>query len=72
MHSDQALLEEIQKKREKMIHLAQKTGFTSEETIRCSHELDQLIYEYQISSTAAYKQLQNYAIRLWTLLAIVA
>ncbi|MDZ5470540.1 aspartyl-phosphate phosphatase Spo0E family protein [Bacillus sp. 31A1R] len=41
------LLEEIQEKREKMINSAQKSGFTSEDTIRYSQELDKLIFEYQ-------------------------
>ncbi|WP_257959003.1 aspartyl-phosphate phosphatase Spo0E family protein [Bacillus sp. V3-13] len=42
------LLEEIQRKRQCMIESATRNGFTSEETIRCSEELDQLIYQYQI------------------------
>lgn len=45
--SQLALLKEIDRKREEMVSVAQQTGFTSEETVRCSQELDKLIYEYQ-------------------------
>ncbi len=41
------LLTEIQQKREKMIETAKKNGMASQETVRCSQELDQLIFEYQ-------------------------
>lgn len=41
------LLDEIQIKREVMIDSAKINGFTSEDTIRYSQELDKLIYEYQ-------------------------
>lgn len=41
------ILNEIQKKREKMIETAKNKGYTNVETIRYSQELDQLIYEYQ-------------------------
>ena len=41
------ILIEIQKKRNSMIDLAQKKGFTNFDTIKCSQELDQLIYQYQ-------------------------
>jgi stage 0 sporulation regulatory protein len=41
------MLAEIQQKREKMIEAAKKNGLASEETIRCSQELDTLIYKYQ-------------------------
>jgi stage 0 sporulation regulatory protein len=41
------ILLQIQEKREKMIDSAKKFGFTDEYTIRCSQELDQLIYDYQ-------------------------
>ncbi|RSD28308.1 aspartyl-phosphate phosphatase Spo0E family protein [Mesobacillus subterraneus] len=30
-----------------MVESAQVSGFTSDETVRCSQELDRLIYEYQ-------------------------
>ncbi|MEH7107098.1 MULTISPECIES: aspartyl-phosphate phosphatase Spo0E family protein [Bacillaceae] len=43
-HSD--MIEEIKVKREQMIESANALGFTSEETIRCSQELDELINEY--------------------------
>ncbi|WP_059173738.1 aspartyl-phosphate phosphatase Spo0E family protein [Bacillus sp. FJAT-27445] len=41
------LLEEIQKKRKVMIELANKNGLTSEMTIQCSQELDDIIVAYQ-------------------------
>jgi stage 0 sporulation regulatory protein len=42
-----ALIKEIDRKRKQMVSLAKETGFTSEETVCCSQELDRLIYEYQ-------------------------
>ena len=42
-----ALLKEIDRKREEMVSVARETGFTSEETIQCSQDLDTLIYQYQ-------------------------
>jgi stage 0 sporulation regulatory protein len=42
-----ALLKEIDRVRELMIVAALETGYTSDETVRCSQELDTLIYEYQ-------------------------
>lgn len=41
------LLDQINRKREEMISVANSTGFTSEETIECSQELDELINIYQ-------------------------
>lgn len=41
------MLEEIKVKREIMIDSANKNGYTSEETIKYSQELDELINEYQ-------------------------
>lgn len=41
------MLEEIKVKREIMIDCANKKGFTNDETIRVSQELDELINEYQ-------------------------
>ncbi|MFZ3589560.1 aspartyl-phosphate phosphatase Spo0E family protein [Bacillus sp. DJP31] len=41
------LLREIDKKREMMITTALATSFTSEETIKCSQELDLMINQYQ-------------------------
>jgi stage 0 sporulation regulatory protein len=41
------MLEEIKAKREIMIVCADKYGFTGEETIRTSQELDELINVYQ-------------------------
>lgn len=43
------LLTEIQNKRENMIECALQTGYTSEDTIRHSQELDRLIYQFQRS-----------------------
>ncbi|WNS76959.1 aspartyl-phosphate phosphatase Spo0E family protein [Bacillus sp. DTU_2020_1000418_1_SI_GHA_SEK_038] len=43
------ILLQIQEKREKMIKSAKIHGYTSEDTIQCSQELDQLIYEYQLT-----------------------
>ena len=42
------MLVEIQRKRELMIDLACKKGLTSNDTLKCSQELDQLIYQYQV------------------------
>jgi stage 0 sporulation regulatory protein len=42
------ILKEIQKKRELMIDLALEKGLKSDDTIKCSQELDQLIYQYQV------------------------
>ncbi len=41
------MLEAIKVKRESMINCANKKGFTCEETIKFSQELDILINEYQ-------------------------
>jgi stage 0 sporulation regulatory protein len=41
------ILDEIQEKRRKMIETANKKGYTNDDTIRYSQELDQLIYKYQ-------------------------
>lgn len=45
--SQSALLKDIDSLRKKMIACARETGYTSEETIRCSQELDLLIFHYQ-------------------------
>ncbi len=44
-HSE--MIEEIKAKRELMIKSANNLGFTSEETIKYSQELDELINRYQ-------------------------
>lgn len=41
------ILKEINFKREKMIECANEKGFTNEDTIKFSQELDELIYRYQ-------------------------
>ncbi|WLR53708.1 aspartyl-phosphate phosphatase Spo0E family protein [Mesobacillus subterraneus] len=45
--SKNALLKEIDRARELMVAVAMESGYTSEETIYRSQELDRLIYEYQ-------------------------
>lgn len=55
-YSSSLILDEIQKKREKMIESAKRKGFTNVDTIRYSQELDQLIYEYQCYSKRTRKQ----------------
>ncbi|MBT2683614.1 aspartyl-phosphate phosphatase Spo0E family protein [Bacillus sp. ISL-37] len=45
--SQNALLKEIDRARNLMVAAAMESGFTSEETIYRSQELDRLIYEYQ-------------------------
>lgn len=52
--SKNELLGEIQVQREKMIESAQNSGYTSVETIRCSQELDKLIYRYQCKVSKQY------------------
>ena len=48
MHSiNKTILIEIQQKREVMIDLVSKKGISNDDAIRCSQELDQLIYQYQ-------------------------
>lgn len=41
------LQDEIQNKRENMMQFAEVKGFTNVETIKCSQELDKLIFKYQ-------------------------
>lgn len=50
------MLDEIREMREKMIESAKVKGFTSDDTIRYSQELDQLIYEYQCYSKRTGQQ----------------
>jgi len=44
--SQRALLKEIDRMRERMVTSASESGYTSEETIRFSQNLDRLIFEY--------------------------
>nr|WP_269151542.1 aspartyl-phosphate phosphatase Spo0E family protein [Sutcliffiella horikoshii] len=37
----------IKEKRDNMIAIANKTGYISEQTVKCSQDLDKLIYQYQ-------------------------
>lgn len=46
-YDSSVMLKEIQKKREIMIETANMKGYTNDDTIRHSQELDQLIYDYQ-------------------------
>ncbi|MCM3616722.1 aspartyl-phosphate phosphatase Spo0E family protein [Sutcliffiella horikoshii] len=43
---DQLLLL-IKEKRDNMITVANKTGYVSDQTVKCSQDLDKLIYKYQ-------------------------
>lgn len=43
------MMKTIQQKREMMIQSAKETGYTSEETIKHSQELDKLIVQYQLT-----------------------
>jgi stage 0 sporulation regulatory protein len=49
-YSPSEMLDAIKVKRAMMINCANKKGFTSEETIKYSQELDVLINEYQKAS----------------------
>lgn len=51
--SQMALLKQIDRMREQMLISASETGYTSQETIRCSQDLDRLIFEYQTLSKEA-------------------
>ncbi len=42
------MLFSIENKRKELILSGNKTGLTSSETLKCSMELDKLIYSYQI------------------------
>lgn len=44
------IMSAIQKKREVMIQSAKEKGYTSDETIKHSQELDELIFRYQVAS----------------------
>lgn len=37
----------IKEKRDTMIAVANKTGYISDQTVKCSQDLDKLIYKYQ-------------------------
>ncbi|WP_223700987.1 aspartyl-phosphate phosphatase Spo0E family protein [Sutcliffiella deserti] len=41
------LLLRIKEKRHMMMIIANRTGYISQQTIKCSQDLDKLIYEYQ-------------------------
>lgn len=47
-YTNKTMLIEIQKKRENMIDLVHQKGLANDDTIKCSQELDQLIYQYQL------------------------
>lgn len=42
------LKQEIEKKRQQLIEIANKFGLTSTKTLQCSKELDKLLVRYQI------------------------
>ncbi|NHM29571.1 aspartyl-phosphate phosphatase Spo0E family protein [Bacillus sp. C11] len=44
------MLSEINSKRDEMIKVGMNYGFTDEKTIKCSQEIDQLIFKYQQAS----------------------
>jgi pyruvate-formate lyase len=53
----------IEKKRKKMIALANEYGLSAQKTVQTSKELDQLIYMYQkIVTTKSYKQVNQITI----------
>nr|WP_277874690.1 aspartyl-phosphate phosphatase Spo0E family protein [Mesobacillus harenae] len=52
-------MEEIHRKREKMVEAARITGFTSEETVSCSQELDELLNEYHRTANNSYDFLRE-------------
>lgn len=51
MENDQITIEQlntsIQEKRDEMVRIAHDYGFNDEKTLKCSHELDQLLNIYQ-------------------------
>jgi stage 0 sporulation regulatory protein len=57
--SQRALLKEIDRMRERMVTSASDSGYTSEETIRFSQNLDHLIFEYQTLCKEAEIQRQR-------------
>jgi len=57
--SQRALLMEIDRMRERMVTSASESGYTSEETIRFSQDLDHLIFEYQTLCKEAEIQRQS-------------
>ncbi|WP_342434088.1 aspartyl-phosphate phosphatase Spo0E family protein [Neobacillus sp. FSL H8-0543] len=70
MHENEPseMLEAIKSKRESMINCANKKGFTCEETIKYSQELDLLINEYQkvtMHSNEEVKFAFNKMIMIW-------
>ncbi|WP_431803368.1 Spo0E family sporulation regulatory protein-aspartic acid phosphatase [Halobacillus andaensis] len=52
--AEERLLQDINKKRQKMINLALHKGFTSKEAVKCSQELDQLLNLYRSIYQNAY------------------
>jgi stage 0 sporulation regulatory protein len=50
------IFKEINIKREKMIECANEKGFTNEDTIKFSQELDELIYRYQTNNHRPVKK----------------
>ena len=42
-----------------MIDLAQKKGLTNDDTVKCSQELDQLLYQYQAFFRQTPQKVEN-------------
>lgn len=58
------MLEEINEIREMMMKSAKVTGYTSQETLHYSQELDKLIYEYQCTFRKETKANKNVKISI--------
>ncbi|MGJ7919675.1 Spo0E family sporulation regulatory protein-aspartic acid phosphatase [Neobacillus sp. LXY-4] len=67
------LLEEINERKSKLYVTAEKNGLnlTSEETIRRSQELDQLIFQYQKEALKSLKRQGGNKTVLWSMMAIM-
>lgn len=59
--SPETVVEAINKKREELIKIGMDKGLTSDETIKCSQELDQLlnVYNHLLSQTEIFKPTPN-------------
>ncbi|SMQ86868.1 Spo0E like sporulation regulatory protein [Bacillus sp. OV166] len=51
------LEDRINQLREELIQIAKATGLKSNETLRCSQKLDDLITMYQVSKNTQYKNI---------------
>ncbi|TLS36158.1 aspartyl-phosphate phosphatase Spo0E family protein [Pseudalkalibacillus caeni] len=57
--SEQELLKQIEKNRQKVIAVASQYGLTNEKTVKYSQELDLLINQYQRLHKEAYLTAKN-------------